>query len=322
MYELTVKDVQTVLRTFADSFEHVVVWLTYYDAVLIGSQSPIVIDEAALARRLQTPKIHDALAPIHMASADDFLSYFLMGTEGARAFGAGGELNTDDNLWLEFNAPASQGRFGLDGDNVAALSQHRESLYSHLKPAAVPGEDAARRARWDDHVETSRLFDQAHAEFLKGRRRSPLASRILEVLRARSPDYAPLRYLLDERAFWDRTEPALVLDVPFQVRTASGEQGSLRLSAVRQFLGRERVLVSFVDNRRREIYGQRYLDGPYEKLDAQVSSYISETVGALRAAAARVQPGAAGAPSEVELVNALKQEASSRVGHLPEVATR
>jgi hypothetical protein len=77
-----------------------------------------------------------------------------------------------------------------------------------------------------------------------------------------------------------------------------------------------------VDNRRREIYGQRYLDGPYEKLDAQVSSYISETVGALRAAAARVQPGPAGAPSEVELVNALKQEASSRVGHLPEVAAR
>lgn len=322
MYELTVKDVQTVLRTFADSFEHVVVWLTYYDAVLIGSQSPIVIDEAALARRLQTPKIHDALAPIHMASAEDFLSFFLMGTEGARAFGAGGALNTDDNLALEFSAPASQGKPGLDGDNVRALSQHRESLYGLLAPSGDPATETARKARWDRHVETSRLFDQAHAEFLQGRRRGPLATRILEILSVREPTFAPLRYALDERAFWDRTEPALVLDVPFQVRTASGEQGSLRLSAVRQFLGRERVLVSIVDNRRREIYGQRYLDGPYEELDAQVSSYISETVGALRAAAARVQPGAAGAPSEAELVDALKQEASSRVGHLPEVAAR
>jgi spermidine synthase len=322
LYELSVKDVQTVLRTFSESFPHVVVWLTHYDAVLVGAQQPIVIDEAALARRLGTPSIRAALAPIHMASAEDFLSFFLMGTEGARAFGAGGDVNTDDNLVLEFSAPASQGKGGLDGDNVRALSRHRESLYGLLAPAAGPAEDAARRAHWDRHLETSRIFDAAHVEFLQGRRRSPLASSILASLQAQAPDFAPLRYLLDERAFWDRTEPALVTQASFEFRGAQGEPGVLHLAAVRQFMGRERVLVSFVDNRRREIYGQRYLDGPYERLDAEVARYVSETVSALRTAAARVQPGPAGAPSEADLVNALKQEARSRVGQLPELAAR
>jgi spermidine synthase len=318
LYELSVEDVQTVLRTFSDSFEHVAVWLTYFDAVLIGSHEPIRIDEKAIARRMQAPGIRDALAPIRMSTADNLLSFFLMGTEGARAFAAGGNLNTDDNLALEFSAPASQGKPGLDGGNVLALSRHRESLYRYLAPAPSPEEDAARQARWDRHLETSRLFDQAHVEFLQGRRRSPLATRILEALEARDPAHAPLLFLLDERGFWERTEPALVLEVPFEVRAASGQAGVLHLSAVRQFLGRERVLVSFVDNSRREIYGQRYLDGPYERLDAEVERFISETANALRVAAARVPRGPDAVPSEAELAGALRQEARRIVGQLPE----
>jgi hypothetical protein len=73
-----------------------------------------------------------------------------------------------------------------------------------------------------------------------------------------------------------------------------------------------------VDNRRREIYGQRYLDGPYEQLDAVVSRYASETMDALRTVAARVQRERGVAPLESELVGALKDETSRRVGQLPE----
>jgi spermidine synthase len=320
MYELTIKDVRTVVRTFADTFQNVVVWLTYHDAVLIGSQAPIVVDEAALARRLATPAIRDGLAPVRMATADDFLSYFLMGSDGARAFGAGGALNADDNLVLEFSAPASQGKGGLDGANIRALSRHRESLYPLLAPAATPEQDASRRARWERHLETSRLFDQAHAEFLEGRRHSPLATSILDLIQARDPTYAPLLFLLGERDFWDRTEPALVAHVPFRVLTAGGQQGAFRISAVRQFLGRERVLVSFVDNARREIYGQRYVDGPYEQLDADVARFVSETASALSAAAARVQRDPLVPPRESELVPALKEEARRVVGVIPDAA--
>lgn len=321
LYELTVDDIRTVLRTFSDSFEHVAVWLTYWDAVLIGSRSPIVIDAAAIARRLDTPAMRADMAPIHMETADDFLSYFLMGTAGARAFAAGGQVNTDDNLLLEFSAPASQGITGLDGENVRALAAFRENVLDHLAPSSGAGELAARRARWDRHLQISRAFDAAHAEYLQGHRSSPRLDAFLDELRARAPDYAPLRFLLEERGFWKRTDPALVSDVSFDVRTERGAPGTLRLSAVRQFLGRERVLVSFVDNARREIYGQRYLDGSYDALDGEVSRYVSETASALRAAAAQVRTEG-GPPGEAQLRGALKDAAGRLVGSLPSVEGR
>jgi len=57
LYELTPKDLRSVVRTFAASFAHVMIWLTYFDAELVGSNSPIWIDEAALARRIAHPAV-------------------------------------------------------------------------------------------------------------------------------------------------------------------------------------------------------------------------------------------------------------------------
>jgi hypothetical protein len=82
------------------------------------------------------------------------------------------------------------------------------------------------------------------------------------------------------------------------------------------------VLVSVVDNARREIYGQRYLDGEYAQLDGEVARVVSEALAALREAADRVAPGAGGAPGEAELAAALRAEASRVVGRLPGAAER
>ncbi len=315
LYELSPRDVRTVVRTFADAFEHVQVWLTYYDAVLVGSRSPLRIDEAKLGERLASPEIQRDLAPIHMSTAEDFLSYFLMGTAGARAFGAAGDLNTDDNLVLEFSAPESQGLAGLDGANVRALAPYRESVLDQLVAPADAAGAAAWRARWDRQLRIGRTLDAAHAAFLQGQRRSPAVTATLASLQLEAPGYAPLRFLLEERGFWDRAEPAVVTEASFDVRGPAGVPGALRISAVRQFLGRERVLVSFVDNARREVYGQRYLDGPYEELDAIVSRYVQDTLEAFRATRGRLRSPSSG-PSEAELSAALRQEAVRLVGQV------
>jgi spermidine synthase len=310
LYELTVRDIQTVVRTFAASFEHVLVWLTYYDAVLVGSNTPIVVDEAALARRMAVPAIREDLAPVQMGTPDDLLSFFVMGTSGARAFGRGGDLNTDDNLVLEFSAPRSQGVFGLEAWNVLALGKERESLAPYLAGGAGREEE-----RWNRSLELGRLFDQAHARFLLDRQ-SPETQQLLEVLRARAPEYAPLRFLLAEQEFWDRAEPALVAEA--RVELGSGSAGAtLRIAAVRQFVGRERVLVSFVDTARREIFGQRYLDGEYERLEGEVRRYAEETLAALRSTAERVPArAAAGRPTEDEVRAAVRREAERIVGRI------
>jgi spermidine synthase len=315
LYELTTRDVRTVVRTFAASFPHVMVWLTYYDAVLVGSSDPIRIDEAALQRRMDVAPIRDDLSAVQMGTAEDLLSFFLMGNSGACAFGQGGDLNTDDNVVLEFSAPESQGVGELDGKNVAALSAARESLLPHLVPAG----DAGRRAqveRWSRHLDAGRRFGEIHARFLLGERDGPDLEALLADLKARDPGYAPLRFLLGEKEFWARTEPALVQAVDFEVRTDRG-RGVLRLSAVRQYLGRRRVLVSLVDNARREIYGQRYVDGEYAQLDGEVARFVSEALASLREAADGLARGAGGAPGEAELAAALRAEAGRVVGRLP-----
>jgi spermidine synthase len=319
---LTVHDVKTVARTFAESFKFVMIWLTYYDAVLVGSNAPIIIDEVELARRLSAPAIRGDLAPIHMGTADDFLSYFILGDSGVRSFGRGGDINTDDNLTLEFSAPASQGVSGLVGKNVLALSTARESLFPYLVPIATDQGGRAQIERWIRALETGHRYDHAHANYLRGKRNTPEFETELDNLRTLSPGYAPLRFLLEDNAFMDRTEPALVAEADFEVHNAQGAVVRLRISAVRQFLGRARVLVSFVDNARREIYGQRYIFWKYQigndqPLDEEVRRYIAGTFVALRAAAGRVPPPpGGGAPAEADVAAALRQEATRLVGRL------
>jgi spermidine synthase len=317
LYELSTRDLQTVVRTFCEGFRHVMIWVTYYDAELVGSNDPIVIDEAALTRRMAIPAIRDDLAPVHMGSAEDLLSFFMLGDAGARAFARGGDVNTDDNLVLEFSAPASQGVITAP-DNVLALSAYRESLLPYLVPAT--GEERlARIARWTPAHEIGPLFDRAHARFLAGDRRSPELVALLSALQRRQAGYAPLRFLLDEKEFSDRCEPMLVADTDFELGPAHRGENALRISAVRQFLGRGRVLVSFVDNARREIYGQRYLYGRYEQLDGEVERYVYATLRALRAAAERTSRSLQGGTGEgMAVVATLRSEASRLVGQIPQ----
>jgi spermidine synthase len=322
LYELTVHDVKTVARTFAESFKFVMLWLTYYDAVLIGSNDPILIDEVELARRLSVPAIRGDLAPIHMGTADDLLSYFILGDSGIRSFGRGGDINTDDNLTLEFSAPASQGISGLEGRNVLALGAGRESLLPYLIPIAAGPGRRAQVEHWTRILDTGRRFDNVHSRYLLGLRKTPELKAELAYLQAHDPGYAPLRFLLEENAFMDLTETELVDATEFKVRSAQGAEGRLRISAVRQYLGRARVLVSFVDNARREIYGQRYIYGNYRigesrPLDGEVRRYVSETFVVFRAAAGRVPPvPGVGVPAEAEVAAALRQEATRLIGRL------
>lgn len=90
LYELSTEDVKSVIRTFSRSFRYTMVWLTQYDAELIGSNSPIVVDEQELERRIAQPAVFHDLDRVMMGSATDFLSYFLMASAGMRAFSTDG----------------------------------------------------------------------------------------------------------------------------------------------------------------------------------------------------------------------------------------
>lgn len=323
LYELTVDDVKTVVRSFAESFPHTLVWLTYYDAVLVGSKDPIAIDESALARRMAVPAIRNDLALVQMGTAEDLLSFFLMGATGARTFAQGAVLNTDDNVALEFSAPESQGVGDLAAKNVFALHASQESLLPYLLPSNDGQERLRQLERWTRHLDAARLFGGAHARFLAGEMDTPDMERLLTNIRLRDPGYAPLRFLLGEKEFWLRSEPALVQAGDFPVRSVGAVGDTLRISAVRQYVGRSRVLVSFVDNARKEIYGQRFIDGEYSQLDGMVEHFVAESFKSLQGVARRVPvPANNGLPGRDELAKALHAEAAARVGLLAEQEPR
>ena len=282
IYELTPRDVATVVRTFREAFEYSVLWLTQYDAELVGSNAPIVIDEERLAQRMAVPAVATDLAMVEMGSVDDFLSYFVAGTRGLREFASRGVVNTDDNLSLEFSAPRSVGVGRVMGDNVLALTRHRESVADYLKPLSDPERQAARRARWQRLLQAARIHDEAHAQFLWGQAGSSDFRAAIETLDADFPEYAPGRFLKGEHQNVKRAVPRLVASEAFALLAPDGTRRIVEISAVQIRIGTSRGLVIFADNAAREIYGQRYQDGSTEELDVALPVFAGEVLARLR----------------------------------------
>ena len=284
IYELTPEDVATVVRTFQQAFAYSALWLTQYDAELIGSNAPLVIDEERIARRLEVAAVAADLAMVEMGSVDDLLSYFVAGSAGLRDFARRGVVNTDDNLHLEFSAPRSVGVARVMGDNVLALTRHRESIADQLAPLDDAERSAARRARWERNLRAAGLYDRAHAQFLWGQASSPDFAALLDALDTYFPDYAPGRFLKGEALALKRAEPRRIASESFALLTPDGGTRSVEISAVAVRIGSSRGVVIFVDNAVREVYGQRYQDGSSAELDAALPAYAGEVLAALREA--------------------------------------
>ncbi len=315
IYELSVRDVKTVVRTFSESFRYVLVWLTHYDAELVGSNAPIVLDEAALARRMARPAIAKDLASVFMGTPEQFLSYFVMGSEGVRAYRAGGVVNTDDNLFLEFSAPESMGLGHLMGENVAALAAARESILPYLAPAGDETARSDQRARWQRNLATARIHDRAHALHLWGKDDPEFRSLTARV-ESEAPDYGPSLFLRRQLELAKAATPRLADEVSFPVRIAGGQR-LLRVSAVVMQIGEARAVVMFVDNDRREVYGERYIDAEPGALEALVRRFARETAASLRSeylqAADEARRNGDEIPSEGDAVRRLKRRVEAAV---------
>jgi spermidine synthase len=280
IYELSVENLKSVVKTFSGSFTYTMAWLTESDAELIGSNEPIIIDEAQLDRRLADPAILRDLKPVMMETATDFLSYFIMGSAGLKAFSHGGIVNTDDNLYLEFSTPVSVGKNVMQ-TNVNALAQHRESLLSYLLLAKDSAARNQQRARWTLNRVAAGITDRAHALFLGGDYDNPEFRNLLAELTDKYEWFAPGRFLKQEYMDEVSKRPKLIQQVALVLLNARGEAIKLEISAVMARVSQERAAAIFVDNAARAIYGQRYFSGI--NVDQAIAGFISEVMSAIRA---------------------------------------
>jgi spermidine synthase len=215
-----------------------------------------------------------------MGSADDFLAYYVMGTDGMRAFGSGGVVNTDDNLHLEFSAPLSMD-VPTQGKNAQALYRFRESLLPYLLPEKSDSARSAQIRKWDRYLQAGVAYSPAHVLFLRGGYDTPEFQGIMKELDRRYPAYAPAAFLKGEVQELVAMNPTLIRAERFVLLDEKGEKGVVEISAVKAGVGKERAAVIFVDNRTRTIYGQLYIDAPSEILEGKIGRFSDEVMSDL-----------------------------------------
>ncbi len=281
IYELSVADLKSVVRTFSLHFKYTMTWLTQYDAEIIGSNSPIVIDEAVLERRISFPAVRKDLQQVMMGSAEDFLSYFVIGTEGMKAFGKDGIINTDDNLYLEFSAPASVGK-NVMGANIDALSSYRENIVPYLVPASDGVARQEQVMRWNVNGEAAVIADRGHALFLGGGAETPEFHSSLAALERNYPWFAPGRFLKTEYLAGVSRRPQLLRNSPLALLDREGRKMVLVISAVIVRVSDVRAAVMFVDNKKREIFGQIYVSD--DDADSAVKELGQRVMNSIEAA--------------------------------------
>jgi len=106
-YGMAVRDLRSVVRTFAEVYSHVMVFATIEDAdvILLGSNAPLQVNAADLSAYLASPAAQVDLQRVGVEEPYDLLSFLLMHRSAALEFGGDAPLNTDDNAHLEFSAP-------------------------------------------------------------------------------------------------------------------------------------------------------------------------------------------------------------------------
>jgi len=200
LYELTEDDLKSVVKTFSENFKYTMVWLTFNDAELVGSDSPLVLDEDELDRKIkENPAVLRDLVAVNMGSGEAFLSYFVMGNEGVREFCRGGKTNTDDNLYLEFSAPRNIGNNSLMATDMQFVTSHRESILPYLR---VPADKEARarvESRWKANLEAAYIADKAHVKYMGGILGNQEFNEVTGAVNALYPGYAPWQFLVHSK---------------------------------------------------------------------------------------------------------------------------
>ena len=137
LYNLDSETVRMILRTFRSVFPEVEVWwLTEGDLVLLGSETPLPWSRARVEGLLEGPFATDRRRAMHLGTAPEFWSRYLLGTKEVEAFAGPGPRHTDDRPLLEFKAP--RGFYSPEGWNGQRLLYEKISSGALVPPSLDP----------------------------------------------------------------------------------------------------------------------------------------------------------------------------------------
>ena len=165
LYRLFPGDLKLMLRTFRQEFPYVTVWSSIPgDLLLIGSEQPLTLDAATLARRMAQPTVQESLRAVAVEHMDALLQLFLFGSRELEQLTLDTPwLHQDDQPWLEFNAPKAL-YFGpsldLNYDGLRQFQADPRAVVRDYAPSADAGAAASVTRLWMSRQEYRRARDQ------------------------------------------------------------------------------------------------------------------------------------------------------------------
>lgn len=195
LYQMEPEHMNSVLKTFTQTFKHAVIFMAYADALLVGSNEPIRLDAERLEAMLAIPEIHKDMEQVKMGSVDALLSHFMMGDDGVKAAAQKAIVNTDNNLYLEFFTPRAIGQQLTEWKDIEYLAKYRESIVPYLDHA-----DAGLVTRLTalENGGVFRAMDQAHVLMQSGRAQSPEFQRVGDWLEQVAPNVGRWEFIKEE----------------------------------------------------------------------------------------------------------------------------
>jgi spermidine synthase len=212
-YDISTRDLQSIVATFVSVFPDGTLWLIGDgDVLLIGSNAPLESRLEAIRETWQRPSVADDLASVGALEPFHILSLFVAHGERLAGWAAAAPVQTDNYAALEFSGPRSM--FGrANTDNAALLRALGDEPGARPPPVRHAIESATATARRDRgwmlfHADAVR---PAYDDFARAAEADPNDRGALEgLVRASAPLAKPAetRALLTRLAADPQHEPA------------------------------------------------------------------------------------------------------------------
>ena len=151
LYGMDDEDLSALLATFADVFPHVVLFATIEDAdlVLVGSKEPLELNLEAAARLLDKNEgVRAELELIGIQEPADLLTFYQFDRDAILELTGDIELNTDDNMRVEYSAPLNLHRETAQDNFLLLLPKSEAVELEGLEENLALARAYARREQW------------------------------------------------------------------------------------------------------------------------------------------------------------------------------
>lgn len=155
LHHLSQDDFRSLVATFAEAFPYSQMWYTKWDAIMVGSAEPLVLDFNAVETGMKNEAVAASLKEIGVNNPLQLFSNYMMGAPQMRAFANGAASLFDDRPTVEFSAPR------IHSQGVTIKGRNLENLLKFRTPPEVAFKNEA----------DARLFEayfKSQGEFLRG----------------------------------------------------------------------------------------------------------------------------------------------------------